>query len=154
MSDALRIERSAAVLTLWLNRPTLHNAFDAALIAQLTAALEAAGRDEQVRAVVLAGQGASFSAGADMQWMRGMAAASEDANREDSLALARLMRSTRSVLMPRCGSKRAMRARPASTTARTPGMVREVSATLVATITLRPGLGLTARSCSSGGSSP
>lgn len=92
MSDALRIERSAAVLTLWLNRPTLHNAFDAALIAQLTAALEAAGRDEQVRAVVLAGQGASFSAGADMQWMRGMAAASEDANREDSLALARLMR--------------------------------------------------------------
>ena len=88
MSDALRIERSAAVLTLWLNRPTLHNAFDAALIAQLTAALEAAGRDEQVRAVVLAGQGASFSAGADMQWMRGMAAASEDANREDSLALA------------------------------------------------------------------
>ncbi|MET4615328.1 methylglutaconyl-CoA hydratase [Stenotrophomonas sp. 2619] len=92
MSDALRIERSASVLTLWLNRPTLHNAFDAALIAQLTAALEAAGRDEQVRAVVLAGQGASFSAGADMQWMRGMAAASEDANREDSLALARLMR--------------------------------------------------------------
>ncbi|WP_258224181.1 enoyl-CoA hydratase-related protein, partial [Stenotrophomonas sp. HMWF003] len=92
MSDALRIERSASVLTLWLNRPTLHNAFDAALIAQLTAALEAAGRDEQVRAVVLAGQGASFSAGADMQWMRGMAAASEEDNREDSLALARLMR--------------------------------------------------------------
>src|SRR5690606_34212482 len=65
---------------------------DAGLIAQLTAALEAAGRDNQVRAVVLAATGASFSAGADMQWMRGMAAASEEDNRQDSLALARLMR--------------------------------------------------------------
>jgi methylglutaconyl-CoA hydratase len=103
MSDALRIERSAAVLTLWLNRPTLHNAFDAGLIAQLTAALEAAGRDEQVRAVVLAATGASFSAGADMQWMRGMAAASEEDNRQDSLALARLMRSRPS---PGCTGRR------------------------------------------------
>jgi methylglutaconyl-CoA hydratase len=92
MNDALQIERSGAVLTLWLNRPELHNAFDAGLIARLTAALEAAGRDDSVRAVVVAGHGASFSAGADMQWMRGMAAASEADNREDSLALARLMR--------------------------------------------------------------
>ena len=92
MNDALQIERSGAVLTLWLNRPELHNAFDAGLIARLTAALEAAGRDDAVRAVVVAGHGASFSAGADMQWMRGMAAASEADNREDSLALARLMR--------------------------------------------------------------
>ncbi len=92
MNDALQIERSGAVLTLWLNRPELHNAFDAGLIARLTAALEAAGRDDSVRALVVAGHGASFSAGADMQWMRGMAAASEADNREDSLALARLMR--------------------------------------------------------------
>ena len=92
MNDALLIERDGAVLTLWLNRPELHNAFDASLIARLTAALEAAGRDPAVRVVVLAGHGASFSAGADLQWMRGMAAASEAENREDSLALARLMR--------------------------------------------------------------
>ncbi|PSD45570.1 enoyl-CoA hydratase, partial [Stenotrophomonas maltophilia] len=92
MNDALQIERSGAALTLWLNRPELHNAFDASLIARLTAALEAAGRDDSVRAVVMAGHGTSFSAGADMQWMRGMAAASEADNREDSLALARLMR--------------------------------------------------------------
>jgi len=45
-----------------------------------------------VRAVVLAGEGASFSAGADLHWMRGMAAASESENRQDALALARLMR--------------------------------------------------------------
>jgi methylglutaconyl-CoA hydratase len=92
MNDALQIERNGAVLTLWLNRPELHNAFDAGLIARLTAALEAAGRDDTVRTVVVAGHGASFSAGADMQWMRGMASASEADNRDDALALARLMR--------------------------------------------------------------
>ena len=92
MNDALQIERTGATVTLWLNRPALHNAFDDALIAGLTDALQALGRDPTVRAVVLEGAGASFSAGADLNWMRGMAAASEEANREDSLRLARLMR--------------------------------------------------------------
>jgi methylglutaconyl-CoA hydratase len=92
MNDDLKSERHGPVLTLRLNRPTLHNAFDAGLIARLTLALETAGRDPQVRAVVLAGEGPSFSAGADMQWMRGMAAAGEEENRLDALALARLMR--------------------------------------------------------------
>ena len=75
-----------------LSRPALHNAFDAGLIAALTAALAAAGSDPAVRVVVLEAEGASFSAGADLNWMRGMAAASEAENREDALALARLMR--------------------------------------------------------------
>jgi methylglutaconyl-CoA hydratase len=48
--------------------------------------------DDDVRVVVLEGSGASFSAGADLHWMRGMASASERDNREDALALARLMR--------------------------------------------------------------
>ncbi len=92
MTDSLLIERSGAILTLRLNRPGLHNAFDAALIGALTTALDDAGRDPSVRVVVLAAEGPSFSAGADLQWMRGMAAASEDDNRSDALALARLMR--------------------------------------------------------------
>jgi len=92
MAQPLLIERAGPVLRLRLNRPQLHNAFDPALIAALTAALEHATGDAAVRAVVLEGEGASFSAGADLQWMRGMAAASEDENREDALALARLMR--------------------------------------------------------------
>ncbi|KAF1697655.1 enoyl-CoA hydratase-related protein [Pseudoxanthomonas koreensis] len=92
MAEPLLTERAGPVLRLRLNRPQLHNAFDAALIAALTAALEAAGADPGVRVVVLEGEGASFSAGADLQWMRGMAAASEDENRTDALALARLMR--------------------------------------------------------------
>ena len=92
MSDMLEQQREGAALRLRLNRPALHNAFDATLIAELTGALAAAGADADVRVVVLEGAGASFSAGADLNWMRGMAAASEAENRQDSLALARLMR--------------------------------------------------------------
>src|SRR6188768_2839812 len=80
MTDSLLIERSGATLILRLNRPDLHNAFDAGLIADLTAALRQAGNDPDVRVVVLAGEGRSFSAGADLHWMRGMAAASEADN--------------------------------------------------------------------------
>ena len=92
MSDALDVRHTGAVARLRLDRPQLHNAFDAALVAALTDALERLAGDERVRVVVLEGSGASFSAGADLNWMRGMVAAGEAGNREDALALARLMR--------------------------------------------------------------
>ena len=92
MSDSLILHRDGAVARLRLERPEVHNAFDAALIADLTDALVSLGADPQVRVVVLEGAGASFSAGADLNWMRGMAAASEADNRDDALALARLLR--------------------------------------------------------------
>lgn len=92
MNDTLQQAVEGGVARIRLARPALHNAFDAGLIAALTAVLEATGRDPAVRALVLEGEGASFSAGADLNWMRGMAAASEADNREDALALARLMR--------------------------------------------------------------
>lgn len=92
MPATLQIADHHAVRTIALNRPQLHNAFDDILIAELTDALAEAGRDTSVSAVVLTGEGASFSAGADLNWMRGMAKASEAENREDSLRLARLMR--------------------------------------------------------------
>ena len=92
MSNPLLNLRDGPVARLRLNRPELHNAFDAVLIAALTGALEAIANDDSVRVVVLEGEGASFSAGADLNWMRGMAAASEADNRDDALALARLMR--------------------------------------------------------------
>ncbi len=88
----LLIERTGPVAHLRLNRPELHNAFDAGLIGELTDALDRLAGDATVRVVVLEAAGASFSAGADLNWMRGMAEASEAANREDALALARLMR--------------------------------------------------------------
>ncbi|GGK02878.1 enoyl-CoA hydratase-related protein [Luteimonas terricola] len=92
MSSKLTVTRQGAIARLCLHRPSVHNAFDDALIAELTAALDALAGDDAVRAVVLEGAGASFSAGADLNWMRAMASASEDANREDSLRLAKLMR--------------------------------------------------------------
>lgn len=92
MSDPLLLERDGPVLTLWLNRPVLHNALDPALIEALTQALLDAGGDDGIRAVVLAGAGASFCAGADLQRMRAMADAGEHENLADALALARLMR--------------------------------------------------------------
>ncbi|TAL86455.1 MAG: enoyl-CoA hydratase/isomerase family protein [Rhodanobacter sp.] len=92
MSDAIRQECCGSTAWLTLNRPEVHNAFDDALIAGLTAALEQVEADPAIRTVVLTGHGRSFSAGADLHWMRGMAAASEAENRADSLRLARLMR--------------------------------------------------------------
>ena len=92
MPEALHVRQTGAVARLRLDRPLLHNAFDAALVAALTDALERLGSDASVRVVVLEGSGASFSAGADLNWMRGMAAAGEAGNRKDALALARLMR--------------------------------------------------------------
>jgi methylglutaconyl-CoA hydratase len=92
VSEPMRLTRQGPVARLAMERPALHNAFDDALVAALTDALDALATDAGVRVVVLEGAGASFSAGADLNWMRGMAAASEDANRDDALALARLLR--------------------------------------------------------------
>ncbi|MDF4003478.1 enoyl-CoA hydratase-related protein [Luteibacter sp. PPL552] len=92
MPMSVDLRRSGPVAHLTMSRPEVHNAFDDALIAELTAAIDELDRDDAVRAVVLTGAGASFSAGADLNWMRGMAGASEEENREDSLRLARLMR--------------------------------------------------------------
>lgn len=92
MSESLLLQRDGAVARLRLNRPELHNAFDAALMAALTLALGHLGADAGVRVVVLEAAGASFSAGADLHWMRSMAAASLAENRDDALALAGLLR--------------------------------------------------------------
>ena len=100
MTDSILSERRGAVAWLTLNRPQIHNAFDNALIAALTEALAQADADPAVRAVVLSGNGSCFSAGADLNWMRGMAGASEQENREDSLRLARLMRNLQFLSKP------------------------------------------------------
>lgn len=92
MSASIRISEHDGVREIRLDRASVHNAFDDRLIAELTTALDAAASDASVRAVVLGAEGSTFSAGADLNWMRAMAGASEAENREDSLRLARLMR--------------------------------------------------------------
>lgn len=80
------------VTTLTLNRPDVHNAFNDRVIAELGDALARLDADDAVRAVVLTGADPSFSAGADLHWMRSMAQADEDENRRDALGLAALLR--------------------------------------------------------------
>ena len=92
MTDSLQHYRNGAVVHLRLDRPGTHNAFDADLIESLTAALVAIGADATVRVVVLEGAGPSFSAGADLNWMHSMIAATQAQNLADAQALARLMR--------------------------------------------------------------
>ena len=81
------------VLTLCMNRPEVHNAFDADMIRELTSELKSADQDDKVRMVVITGAGSCFSAGADLNWMRGLVNASEEENERDALRLAELMRS-------------------------------------------------------------
>lgn len=79
------------VATLTMNRPTIHNAFDDALISELTSALRELEDNFAVRVVVLAASGKSFSAGADVNWMKRVAQYSEQENLADAQLLADLM---------------------------------------------------------------
>lgn len=82
--SALRIERDDGVLRLTLARPETRNAFDADLIAELAEAFVDVGKS---RAVLLAGEGQSFCAGADVEWMRASADLDYEANVADANAL-------------------------------------------------------------------
>jgi methylglutaconyl-CoA hydratase len=88
------------VATLTLNRPEVHNAFDDHLIAELTHKLRDLDHNPGVRAVVLAAQGKSFSAGADLNWMKRVARYSEAENIRDAVALASLMRTLDAMSKP------------------------------------------------------
>ncbi len=102
MSEApFRVERRAkGVVWLTLDRPEIHNAFDDRLIAALTKELENLGADAGVRVVVLTGAGRSFSAGADLNWMRRTATYGEADNLADARALAGLMQTLNELPKP------------------------------------------------------
>jgi methylglutaconyl-CoA hydratase len=101
MGERVRCDIDArGVARVTLDRADRHNAFDDLVIRELTAELERVSADARVRAVVLTGAGRSFSAGADIGWMRAMAGAGEQANREDALALAKLMRTLDGLAKP------------------------------------------------------
>ncbi len=85
---ALLVTRDGSVLRVTLARPEQRNAFDAALIGELATAFADVG---DARAVVLAGQGASFSAGADVEWLRASVELSYDENVADALELRRML---------------------------------------------------------------
>jgi methylglutaconyl-CoA hydratase len=86
--QALRVERDGDLLRITLARPERRNAFDAELIRELTEAFSGVG---DARAVVLAGEGPSFCAGADVEWQRSSIDLTFDENVEDALRLYRMM---------------------------------------------------------------
>jgi methylglutaconyl-CoA hydratase len=93
VSPAVRLERSGpndVVARVTLQRPDVHNAFDASVIAELRSTFAAIAREDAVgtRVVVLAGDGPSFCAGADIAWMRAAMSLDVEGNEQDAMAMA------------------------------------------------------------------
>ena len=95
-TSGLRLEREGrqgVVARVWLARPEVHNAFDASLIRELMQTFRSLAREDgdRLRAVVLAGDGPSFSAGADVAWMRASLELDREANEQDAMKLAKML---------------------------------------------------------------
>jgi methylglutaconyl-CoA hydratase len=91
MTATLQISRDGDVARVFLDRPDVRNAFNDAVIAELTAAFRTLGADASLRAIVIGGHGKAFCAGGDLNWMRAMADYSWEQNRADAQALADML---------------------------------------------------------------
>lgn len=89
---ALEIARDGAVATVRMRRPEVHNAFNEQLIRELAEAFGGLSEERDVRVVILAGEGKSFSAGADLDWMRRAASFGDEENQRDAASLAAMLR--------------------------------------------------------------
>jgi len=88
--ERLQVEYDGPVARVWMNRPELRNAFDGLMITELRKVLFDLRSVDAVRVVVLGGRGPSFCAGADLQWMKAMAAFTREENLREAQALADL----------------------------------------------------------------
>ena len=88
--ERLQVEYDGPVARIWMNRPDLRNAFDGLMITELRRVLFDLRSVDAVRVVVLGGRGASFCAGADLQWMKAMASFTREENLREAQALADL----------------------------------------------------------------
>ena len=105
MTESLRIERTGpgdAIARVVLAKPERHNAFDASLIAELRSAFASLGREDPtaLRAIVLAGDGPTFCAGADIAWMRAALTLDTEANEQDAMAMAEMFEAIDSCPVP------------------------------------------------------
>ena len=91
--ETLDVGFAGQIATVTLNRPDVRNAFNETMIAEVTSAFTALNARDDVRAVVLAAHGKAFCAGADLNWMKKMAAYSDDENRADAMLLANMLSS-------------------------------------------------------------
>ena len=96
--DLVQIDATAdGVVFVTINRPQKKNAFDAATIAALYEAFETLQGADRVRVVFIRGAGGTFSAGADLNWMRDAADWSESDNRDDAMGLAKMLKALHGV---------------------------------------------------------
>ncbi len=84
------LEKQKGVKEVWLNRPELHNAFNAELIQEMISLFDSFKNDESLRLVILSGKGPSFCAGADLNWMKAMRNYTKEENYNDSKQLAKM----------------------------------------------------------------
>jgi methylglutaconyl-CoA hydratase len=91
-TDLLEVSIARRVAVVWMLREKVRNAFNENMIAELAGAFARLGADSGVRAIVLAGRGPAFCAGADLDWMRRVSGYTEDENRKDARALAEMLR--------------------------------------------------------------
>ncbi|TCB50706.1 enoyl-CoA hydratase/isomerase family protein [Acinetobacter sp. ANC 4779] len=96
----LQLEQQSQVATVWINRAELHNAFNTNVIEELQHCFTALNSRDDVRVVVLAGRGKSFSAGADLNWMKQAGQASQAENEADALKLAKMLQSLATLKQP------------------------------------------------------
>ncbi len=100
MSQFVSQSIDAKIATVSINRPELHNAFNEVVIAELTEAFTACGQTDDIRVVVLASEGKSFCAGADINWMKRMVDYSFEENVTDANAMALMLRTIRECPKP------------------------------------------------------
>lgn len=134
-TTTLKIEHRGPAAWVWMNRPELHNAFDETLIAELTEAFMALDRDPAVRAIVLAGLGKSFSAGADLNWMRRQGSAPLYNNLSDARKLAGLFRTISMCATPTIARVQGVIRRLASVSSRG-SMIRVANPSVTTSISL------------------
>lgn len=99
----IETEQRGAVRWLWLNRPEVRNAFNDALIAEIAQSFADVEASAETRVVVVASRGPAFCAGADLNWMRAMAAFSHADNHADALKVARMFHAVHSCSRPVIG---------------------------------------------------
>ena len=96
----LQLEQHNQVARVWINRAELHNAFNTQVIEELHACFQALNTRDDIRVVILAGRGKSFSAGADLNWMEQAGQASQADNEADALKLAKMLQSLATLKQP------------------------------------------------------
>jgi methylglutaconyl-CoA hydratase len=100
MSQSVRVDIKGQRATVTLCRAELHNAFNDEVMRELTGAFERLGQDANVRSIVLAGEGKSFCAGADIHWMKRMVGYSLEENVADAQVLSKMLRTIRECPKP------------------------------------------------------